>query len=72
MVPPLDQAQKLSPLQNRQLHLEAGQLQGGREVVQPIVIGPLAVLSLGLEAGFAVAGELLFGGPSVLGKRHES
>jgi hypothetical protein len=58
----------------RQCHLPASEFQtrAGEDERRTIVLYPLHVLTMGLEAGFAVAGELLFGGPKVLGKRHES
>jgi hypothetical protein len=63
---PLDQPQKLPALLDGKSHLEAGEFQGGREVVRPLVwsVGDM------LRLGMAVGAELCLGGPQVLGRRH--
>ena len=65
----IDQSQDPAPLQKGESHLEAREVEGRGEVVAPIVIGPLELLSLGLVAGLDVLDELVWGGPQVLGPK---
>jgi len=64
MVPHND-PQEPSPHDTSESHPESG------EFTRPIVIGPLDVLSLGIAAGLDVMDELVWGGPTVLGRHRE-
>ena len=64
MAPPND-PQEPAPHGTGESHPKAG------EFAQPIVIGPLDVLSLGIAAGLDVIDELVWGGPIVLGRHRE-